>query len=133
MPTSNLELPMPPFTPDLKQAFRPLCIALPETKIADLAQEITAHVQAIKDALSKNEFLDLPLAEAIAHALLVVLPNYGQYSPLQQALIVGAARYFIDDEDVEPDTTSVLGLDDDAEVLNYVLETIGRADLTVEV
>ncbi|MCP4406693.1 MAG: hypothetical protein GY807_02840 [Gammaproteobacteria bacterium] len=133
MTASKPESPLPQLNPQLYQAFNPLCQALPAEDIANLVDRVAGHVQEIRTALQKNEFLDITLAEAIAESLLAVLANYGQYSTEQQALIVGAVEYFIDDKDVEPDTTSVLGLDDDAEVLNYVLHSIGRADLRVEV
>jgi len=46
--------------------------------------------------------------------------------------VIGAARYFVSTQDVNPGTKSVLGLDDDASMLNYVLAAIGRTDLLIE-
>lgn len=133
MAASNFEFPVPQLSARLNQLFTPLCQAWPAAEAARLSTQVTAHVQAIEEALRKNEFLDLALAKNIAEALLRVLADYDQYPPPQQALIVGAARYFISEGDLEPDTSSVLGLDDDVAVLNFVLDTIGRADLKVEV
>ena len=59
-----------------------------------------------------------------------LLDNYASCAEPQRRLIVGAARYFAQSEDVEADTASVMGFDDDMEVLNYVLLAIGRADLS---
>lgn len=38
----------------------------------------------------------------------------------------------IEANDVDPDTGSLLGFDDDVIVLNFVLDKIGRSDLRVE-
>jgi hypothetical protein len=38
----------------------------------------------------------------------------------------------VSDRDELPDTSSILGLDDDASIFNHVATLIGRADLEVE-
>ena len=43
-----------------------------------------------------------------------------------------AARYFVRELDVDPDTTSLLGLEDDAAVINFVLDAIGQPELKVQ-
>ena len=55
-----------------------------------------------------------------------------RYSARDQRLIVGAARYFVADDDAEPDTQSILGLDDDLAVFNHVATQIGEPDLRIE-
>jgi uncharacterized membrane protein YkvA (DUF1232 family) len=83
--------------------------------------------------LQQNEFLDIALAEKIAAAVTTLLAEYEQHPPEHQALIVGAARYFIAEDDLEPDTGSILGFDDDARLLNAVLDAVDRPELKVEV
>lgn len=53
----------------------------------------------------------------------------GNFSPDQQRLVVGAARYFVSQDDEYPDTDTILGLDDDVSVFNHVIEQLGRSDL----
>jgi uncharacterized membrane protein YkvA (DUF1232 family) len=106
---------------------------MPVTATKALSDQITTHVQAVGEALRTNEFIDLTLAKAIASVLQTILAEYSSYPQAHQILIVGAVRYFIHDGDANRDTASVLGFDDDAAVLNYVLEVINRPDLKVEV
>ena len=112
--------------PRLEGYFRPLCTPLKEQGLSELKAEISDHVEEIKQALKHNEFLDIDTAERLANTLLILLNEYNQYPEQQQTLIAGAARYFVHPLDADPDTGSVLGLDDDTAVLNYVLDTIGK-------
>ncbi len=118
--------------PRLDRVFAPMCTALSPAEAADLRRAVSAHVERIRSALTTNEFLDVATAERIADVLTGLLDNYARRTELHRALIVGAARYFVQARDVEPDFTSLLGFDDDVQVLNFVLDSIGRADLRVE-
>jgi uncharacterized membrane protein YkvA (DUF1232 family) len=122
----------PQLEPQLDRVFAPLCAALPHGEVSDLQRAVTQHVGAIRTAMSRNEFLDIDTAERIADVLIGLLKNHGRYEAAQRPLIVGAARYFIEAHDVEPDARSLLGFDDDVAVLNFVLDRIGRPDLRVE-
>lgn len=127
------QLPLPQLSPRVYQVFAPLCAAVPVAETKALSGKITTHVQAVSEALRTNEFIDLTLAKALASILQTILAEYSHYPLAQQALIVGAVRYFLYDGDANPDTASVLGFDDDAVVINYVLELINRPELKVEV
>ena len=129
----SYNLPLPYLSPKLSLVFVPLCETVGSDKVLPLQQTVQSHLQYVQIALHQNEFLDIDLASAIATALLALLAEYNRYASDQQALIVGAARYFIAEDDIEPDTSSILGFDDDTRVLNYVLDVIGRPDLKVTV
>jgi len=118
--------------PRLERHFAPLCIELDNLAAMELRQEIINHVEDFHKALKYNEFLDIDTAIRIAKVLINLLDNYDSYPKSHQKLIVGAARYFVSPHDADPDTTSLLGLDDDAAVLNYVLDTIGKPELKIE-
>ena len=118
--------------PTLEQHFRPLCAVLSQQEALNLQQEIRTHLQDIHRALQQNEFLDTDMAERLSIVLIKLLNEYDSYPERHQKLIVGAARYFVSPYDADPDTTSLLGLDDDTAVLNYVLDTIGKPELKVE-
>lgn len=96
-----------------------------------LRTDVIRYGDQIRAALRTNEFIDIKLVERITECLTFHLDLYAEFLPEQQKLIVGAARYFIQQNDAEPDTMSVLGFDDDVEVLNYVLEKIGHAQFKV--
>ena len=108
--------------------FHSLCQRLPETEVPALHLEIQNALQKMQEALSHNEFLDLTAANKIAETLTHLLMGYNRFPADQQALVVGAARYFIEKDDAEHDTDSILGLDDDIAVLNHVLDQIGYPD-----
>ena len=118
--------------PRLEGYFRPLCTPTNEQELSALITEISDHVEEIKQALQHNEFLDIDTAERLASTLLILLEETNLYSDQNQILIVGAARYFVHPHDADPDTGSMLGLDDDTAVLNYVLETIGKPELKID-
>ena len=82
--------------------------------------------------MRRNEFIDITLAENIAQTLRQLLRELAIYPENKRRLIVGAARYFMRSQDAQADLESILGFDDDAAVLNYVLKEIGRSDLKVE-
>lgn len=119
--------------PRLEGYLRPLCRALSEEELPGLSIEIVDHVDEIRRALRHNEFLDIDTAERLASTLQLLLAEYFLFAEKEQKLIAGAARYFVHAADADPDTGSVLGLDDDTAVLNYVVEAIGRPELRVEI
>lgn len=116
----------------LQKVFLPLCEEVTEEQLIELSSQITTHLQKVKEALQHNEFIDLSLATQIATVLIQLLKEISKYPNTKRGLITGAVRYFTRGQDVQADFTSILGFDDDAAVLNYVLTEIGRSDLKVE-
>jgi uncharacterized membrane protein YkvA (DUF1232 family) len=108
-----------------------MCASLPSEEARALAPAIQDHARAIRMAQEDNEFLDAETAEQIALALAALFMDYDSYNDHQKRLVVGAARYFIQSQDAEGDLTSILGCEDDAQVLNYVAEQLDRKDLRV--
>ena len=114
------------------QVFERLVAETQPMHLVTLAGDVDAHLEEIRVAAKRNELLPVDLAEEIAGKLQGLLRGLGELPAEQQRLVIGAARYFVSTQDVNPDTETVLGLDDDASVLNYVLETIGRTDLLID-
>ena len=56
------------------------------------------------------------------------MEHYNSFSGDQQAFIVGGVRYFTLDEDLVSDVAFFTGLDDEAKILNHVLDQIGIND-----
>ena len=119
--------------PGLDAHFRPLCGLLSNEELTQLSIAIVDHVEEIRRALRHNEFLDIETAERLASTLQLLLGEYFLFSENDKKLVAGAARYFVNSLDADPDTGSVLGLDDDTAVLNFVVEAIGRPELKVEI
>jgi len=113
----------------ITEVLTPLCVALHTDQISSLRDEVRSYCLEIRRALAYNEFLDIETIECIGKALECLLDAYDTFVDAHRALIVGATRYFLQADDVEPDTISILGFDDDTAVLNAVLEIVGRDDL----
>jgi len=118
--------------PNLEKIFAPLCEDVSPDGVAELLIQIAAHVQNVREALRQNEFIDNALVENIAQILSQLIRELANYPENKRRLIVGAARYFLRSQDAQADFSSILGFDDDAAVLNYVLKEISRSDLKVE-
>lgn len=115
---------------------RALCEALanePCDSRNGLLHRTRAYLTTVEAAAGQNEFLDLPLARAIAVALEQALDHVDPSDERALHALHVAVRYFEEDDDDEPDLESVLGFEDDAQVANVVLRFIGREDLLIEI
>lgn len=98
-----------------------------------VAELVEGHVVTLRAALQQNEFLDVGLATRIATACEHLASAIGADPAESHVRIVrAAALYFVQGDDVESDTSSILGLDDDAAVVSAAARAIGRADLAPE-
>jgi len=101
--------------------------------VGELFRQLRAYQQTITQASSVNDDVDADLARALAEASLKLLSTVGDgTSEEHQRAIQAAVRYLIIEDDAESDTDSVIGLDDDTEVLNAVLKFVGHAEWVVE-
>jgi len=117
--------------PKLSRALREHSRGFFHCDIEELRCKIQTHLSKFEDALAYNEFLDIDTAKKIARVFDILLSQFEGFSESKKTLIFGATQYFVDDLDAQPDTQSILGLDDDVAVLNFVLDEIGRPDLKV--
>ncbi|OIP42621.1 MAG: hypothetical protein AUK47_03910 [Deltaproteobacteria bacterium CG2_30_63_29] len=74
-----------------------------------------------------REFFDAQLAERLLRAAGCLLEELGRanLSAHQRDAISAAILYLVDDDDGEPDFESLIGLDDDAEVMQAVARFVG--------
>ena len=78
--------------------------------------------------------LDPVLARSLGDTCVKLLATVDDDTkPAARQAIQAAVRYLILEDDAESDLDSVIGLDDDAEVLNAVLSYLGREDWTVQI
>lgn len=105
--------------------------ATPE-EIAALRRSVGQHLDELRQAARQHELLPVDLAADLARKLDALLGGLHALAPEAQALVVGAARYFVSEEDAIPDQSGVLGLDDDLAVFNAAVRRIGRADLEID-
>lgn len=101
-------------------------------KLLTLREDIDGHLLQLQKLARTNEMTPIDLAEKVAAGLHQLLDGLGGFDEEQQADILGAALYFISTQDEISDTSSILGLDDDAAIFNHVVGRIGRSDLKVD-
>ena len=115
--------------PDLERLY-----SLPLATVDVLRAEVQEHLRQARQAARQSELVDLELAEAIATSCLGLIDSLEvNHDDGRQSLIQLACRYFVLTDDQDHDFDSMLGFDDDAQVLNAVARRIDRCDLCVEV
>ena len=117
----------------IKQVLSSLSVGYENVDTIDLNRSINDHLSSLNAALKYNEFIDIATAQRLVEVFEIVFENYHQYDDREKSYIIGAARYFVRENDERPDSQSILGLDDDVQVVNYVLDIIGRSDLKVDI
>ena len=96
--------------------------------------ELDAYTQRIDDSVRRQPDLDVNLAEAILQACRTLLhEHWSNLSEDQRRLVQVACDYYVDSDDEAGDLESVFGFDDDAEVLNLVVDALHRSELKVRV
>jgi len=119
-------------TPKALALFEDLAASPDLAAVVSLPRRVDEHLAEIRAAARTNELLPLDLAEELARKLHDLLGELGAFAGHDQAAVIGAALYFISNNDELPDTGGVLGLDDDAAIFNHVTRLIGREDLVID-
>jgi len=117
--------------PDEQRRFRRLCIETSAEELGQLGEVIELHLEQI--AANASSVTDVETAELVAESACKVLSFADQFSSQERAMVRGAIEYFALNDDASDDLDDALGFDDDARVLNSVLDRIGRAELKVDV
>lgn len=115
--------------PDERSRFLSLCIETSSADLAELSSVVELHLEQVKDLADHRT--DVDTAEKIAAALNALLADVSGYAADQRALVRGAVEYFLLTDDADGDIEDVLGFDDDARVVNSVLEALNRGDLRI--
>ena len=103
--------------------------------VHELVKEVKLYQQAIAQRSTvRNADVDPTLGNALADASMKLLTTLRDDTPEERRVAIQAAvRYFVIEDDADSDLDSILGLDDDAEVVNAVLKHLGHDDWLVEV
>lgn len=127
---SQCKYTLPSFPPHLPTLFPKLCVAISEDEATVLKRAVVARIRELRTS-ERGIGPNTLLCEAIGHSAVQLLETYGSFSEEAQALIVGAIYYFLDKEDYLPDTVPLIGFDDDRDLMNHVIERVGREDLLI--
>jgi hypothetical protein len=102
----------------------------PLVPVAELHAQLEAYAARLTATTAANDLLDAALLEAITHCCEGLLDMIdADTDEATRRLVQAAVRYFVDEEDVEPDRDTLWGLDDDAVVCGAVAYHLGRDDL----
>lgn len=112
---------------EIRQAYERY-LKIPVADKATLKNKLEAYMTTVLNASGENEFLDYPTAQKLNMSLLKLLDacSIDQLPQVQAAVI-----YFISADDASPDLESILGFDDDAQVVNAVCCHLGHPQLAV--
>lgn len=100
---------------------------------AALRMEVRAWQSRMHTILEDHELVDVELGDKLARTCLRLLQWLGPEPAAEHHRLVHlACRYLACDDDGESDFDSVLGLDDDAAVINAVVEVLGKPQWRVE-
>ncbi|OQA06536.1 MAG: hypothetical protein BWY66_01808 [bacterium ADurb.Bin374] len=113
-----------------RELFEKLAQVVPEEQLEELREAMRRHLQTAERHLGPAP-LNLQLIGRMTTALDTALNAYGSLSETQRALLVGAIRYFVENEDAANDLDDPFGFDDDLAVINAVLFEIGLRQLVV--
>lgn len=124
--------PLPKFPPTVRPTFRNLCESLPVENVLAYKDEIENELVSIRERAKENSFINVALAEKLSEKCHLLLDIYEQYDRKKQALMVGAIRYFALANDSFSEEDFASGFDDDAKVMNHVLEELGIEDQFID-
>ena len=107
-------------------------LARPALSHEDILADLDDYTSTI-DAVSRQRAdLDVHLAEMILRTCRTLLrDDWASLDPAQQSLVRLACLYYLDSDDADGDLESPFGFEDDALILNLVLDFIGRTELRV--
>ncbi len=112
--------------------FHSLAEPIDPAALPGLSTAVQSHVASLHSAQVTSELIAIDLADQLGERLVALIGAAASFDPASRALVVGAARYFISEDDARPDAGSPTGLDDDVEVFNYVAKKLGRVELVIE-
>ena len=90
---------------------------------------LARHLLVLSHATTANEFLDAKLGQMLVGACQVLVKAAAVRDNLEQTWIRMAVAYVLDTNDCAPDLTALGGLDDDADVVLALLDSLGAVEL----
>lgn len=90
-----------------------------------------AHLQKARNAQAQNPVVNVALAEGIVERFEAVVQDWDNIATHPAVWLCAAMKYFVSLDDEEPDLESLVGFEDDCEVLNACLEFAGLETLKI--
>jgi uncharacterized membrane protein YkvA (DUF1232 family) len=122
---------LPKFPDTAASLFLSLCQPLTPSQAEDLRMELTEAYREMLNLAESSPNMNTQRLNDIYKVGSYLLSHYESFPQRKQSLIVGGIRYFIAEDDALNDLVFYTGLDDDAKILNYVLEELGIEDMYI--
>jgi hypothetical protein len=107
---------------------------LPLLSKIELMSLLEQYAIRIQNAAEYRGDVDARLADCISLCCTRLLREQWDDEALEsKRLIQAACLYYVEIDDGDGDMASAYGLDDDAKLLNFVVEHLGRPDLTIRI
>ncbi len=116
---------LPKFPPEIIPSFKAVCEALPAEDVVQYKQEVDDVLAKFRAQALESPTINVELAEEIVARAHLLLDHYVDFDEHKRALVVGAIRYFAVIDDPLPADVFASGMNDDARVMNHVLEEVG--------
>ena len=100
----------------------------------ELIALINDYADEIARVANQRGDLDINLADCIARCCITLLnEQWDDEGDHRKRLIQAACYYFVESDDEDGDLQSVYGFDEDAELLNVILEHLDLPDLAIQI
>lgn len=97
-----------------------------------LERNVVQYLDVVHHLAQTRPFIGVAQAEALARTSQALLRSVAPDTPdRDRRLIQAAVRYFLTADDAVDDLSSQDGFDDDVQVMNVVVQALGRPDLVV--
>ena len=128
----KIKYKLPKFPVSVIPAFHQLCREIAVEQVDEVRAEVERCLGMLREQAPEKPNLNLPLAEEIAARCFILLDRFAECDSEKRKLIMGAVSYFVVDGDGAEDDSFATGFDDDARVINYVLQQVGIEDQFID-
>lgn len=125
--------PLPKFPESVADTFMKLCAVVDESEVPKMLAKLYDRMGELEEEARRNSNVYLELARGIGRELAFLLERYKDLDERGKKLVVGAYRYFCEDDDPVDDSAFASGLIDDAKVINHVLEETGFEERAIDI
>jgi uncharacterized membrane protein YkvA (DUF1232 family) len=119
---------LPRFPEEAAHTFKALCGHISSQEVQALSIQLDEMYNSILEKVSSSPNMNLDRFRDVYAVARYLMNHFESFAKDQQYLIIGGVRYFTMEHDSVSDIEFYTGFDDDAKVLNYVLEQIGVHD-----
>lgn len=109
--------------PEIAPTFQRLCGREPQSAEV-LEAAVMRHLEEVRAAAADSPFIDVDTAEVVAATCRRLLPRMPLLDRERRAMVQAACLYFAEARDGEHDLNSVIGFDDDLDVVRYVAAAV---------